>query len=121
MFRSFFVFRSFANRFPFVRSFGSFVRSFVRACVRAFVCIIRSFASIVRSFVWFVRSFTEKNERLPESFTEITERFRTIPNARLCNYSILRQHTNELTNALIVYGNSRTIARTLMFTNIDEE
>ena len=63
MFRSFFVFRSFANRFPFVRSFGSFVRSFVRAFVCVIRSFVRSFASIVRSFVWFVRSFTENNER----------------------------------------------------------
>ena len=63
MFRPFFVFRSFANRFPFVRSFVRLVRSFVRS----FVSFVRSFASFVRSFVCvnrsFVRSFTEKNER----------------------------------------------------------
>ena len=56
MFRSFFVFRSFANRFPFVRSFVWFVRSFVRS----FASFVRSFVCVNRSFV---RSFTEKNER----------------------------------------------------------
>ena len=136
MFRSFFVFRSFANRFPFVRSFGSFVRSFVcviRSFVRLRQSFVRSFGSFVRlrklptdserfrTHVYVISVFyesTRTNWRTRWSFTEITERFRTIPKSRLCNFSILRKHTNELENALIVYGNSRTI---LMFTNIDEK
>ena len=59
MFRSFFVFRSFANRFPFVRSFGLFVRSF-RSFVRSFVRLHRSFVRLRQSFV---RSFVYGKER----------------------------------------------------------
>ena len=78
-----------------------------------------------RTHVYVISVFyesTRTNWRTRWSFTEITERFRTIPNARLCNFNILQKHTNELTNALIIYGISRTIEQTiLMFTYIDEE